>query len=171
MAALLSPGRLMLFFASMNLTMDQQAYFDAFLGLHPEIDYSSRRVSAWHFGSLETETNMLADLVLKGDKRATTSAFWCYDGNPDGAPKLGELSIITYYDGKPACIIETTRINKIPFKYVDAAFARTEGEGDKSLGYWRKVHKKAFSSELKRYGLSFSSRMLVLYEEFRVIHR
>ena len=47
---------------------------------------------------------------------------------------------------------------------VTAEFARKEGEGDLSLGYWRREHQKFFLRE----GY-FSDEMELVAEEFEVI--
>ena len=38
---------------------------------------------------------------------------------------------------QPRCVIETTEVTYRRFDDVDAAFAYEEGEGDRSLAYWR----------------------------------
>ena len=50
----------------------------------------------------------------------------------------------------------------LPFSKVDEKFAYTEGEGDKSLEYWRRVHIKAFNDELKELSIDmeFSEDLL-----------
>lgn len=49
--------------------------------------------------------------------------------------------------------------------------AQKEGEGDLSLGYWRRVHEIYFSNECKRLGKHFTDKMLVVFEEFEVIYQ
>jgi uncharacterized protein YhfF len=53
-----------------------------------------------------------------------------------------------------------------PFKEVTDEFAAKEEEGDKTLSFWQKVHRKFFSLELKEYSKKFSEDMLVVCEEF-----
>jgi uncharacterized protein YhfF len=57
-----------------------------------------------------------------------------------------------------------------PFSEVDEEFARLEGEGDKSLEYWRKTHIDFFTKELEGEKIEFSEDMLVVCEEFEVIY-
>ena len=84
-------------------------------------------------------------------------------------PEVGELSIITDWSGKAKCIIKTVVLETVPFNEVTEAFAAAEGEGDKTLGYWRKVHQEVFSQELSELGLKFSEDMPVLCETFEVV--
>lgn len=41
--------------------------------------------------------------------------------------------------------------------------------GDKTLNYWRQVHKNVLTEELKEYNKSFHENMKVVCEEFKVI--
>ena len=67
------------------------------------------------------------------------------------------------------CIIRTEKVTVVPFCEVDAAHAFREGEGDKSLAFWRQAHEAFFSQELRQAGLAFGSGMKVVCEEFRVV--
>ncbi len=44
-----------------------------------------------------------------------------------------------------------------------------EGEGDKSLAYWRKVHEDFFRDEYAACGLEFSQDIPVVCEEFELL--
>jgi uncharacterized protein YhfF len=52
------------------------------------------------------------------------------------------------------------------FDEVDAAFAHDEGEGDRSLAYWRQAHEVYF----RRLGC-FAPDMLLYCERFRLLAR
>ena len=67
-------------------------------------------------------------------------------------PNLGEISIITNWTGKPICIIKTVDVKIVPFLEVTREHAFREGEGDRSLTYWRKVHWEVFSRECTKIG-------------------
>ena len=55
-----------------------------------------------------------------------------------------------------------------PFQEVSAEQAYREGEGDRSLAYWREVHKAFFSRELEAVGMEVREDMGVVCEEFEV---
>src|SRR5206468_2949865 len=77
-------------------------------------------------------------LVRDGPKRATASLRSAYeDGEP--IPRAGELSVILDGDGDPLCVIRTTHVEIRRFADVDEEFAWAEGEGDRSLAYWRRA--------------------------------
>ena len=124
---------------------------------------------AWHFCSDEKNANELAELTLNGIKRGTASLKYWYEVENEKIPEVGDLNIITDWEGKPVCVIKNEKVLIIPFKEVDEDFAYREGEGDKSLKHWRDVHIEYFTKELKELGIEFNEDMLVVCEEFDVV--
>lgn len=127
--------------------------------------------TSWYFGDNKELANKLVDLVLEGQKTATTSLYYLYDFEKEDLPKVGELSIVTDFYGEAKCIIETKNISILPFFKVNKNFAYKEGEGNKSLEYWREGHIKFFNRQLKSLDMEFSEDMLVVCEEFEVIYK
>lgn len=132
-------------------------------GISPETEYD-----AWEFGG---PSNKLAGLVYKGEKKATTSAFELYELDNEPIPKVGDLSIILNQDGYAVCIIKDTCVEVKRFEEVDENFAFLEGEGDKSLTYWRDVHTEFLKSELSEVSKSFTDKTPVVCETFEVVFR
>jgi len=122
---------------------------------------------AWAFGD---EPDKLAELVLKGIKSATSSAYACYVDEGEALPEEGEYSIILNSKDEAVCITKTTKVYITSFCKVTAEHAFKEGEGDKSLDYWRAVHKEFFTDELKEIGQAFDMDMKVVCEEFEVVY-
>ena len=124
---------------------------------------------AFHFDDNEKDANELAALVLSGNKAATASLLWEYDGNGKRAPAPGDLSIVTDWAGSPLCVIETTAVDVTAFEDVDEDFAAAEGEGDGSLRHWRVAHEAYFGRVCERLGREPSTHMEVVCERFRVV--
>lgn len=85
-------------------------------------------------------------------------------------PKAGEYSVILNSRQEAVCIIRTINVQILPFGEVDEQHARKEGEGDKSLSYWRKIHRDFFKAALQKIGLSFDESRKVVCEEFEVVY-
>lgn len=130
----------------------------------------NKKYTSWYFCDNEEDANELAKLVSDGIKRATASLYICYKSNEE-LPKEGDLSIITDWDGIAKCIIKTTNIEIVPFKDVTKEFAATEGEGDKSLEYWKRAHWSYFSREMAEMGKKPADDMLVVCEKFEVVYK
>lgn len=112
-------------------------------------DDSKKYLEAFHFELTEDLANELLSLVLEGKKKATSSSFKAYEKEGSNLPKIGDLSIVTDWDGNPRCIIETKNITIIPFKDITYDICSREGEDD-SLESWREGHIRFFSNEGKK---------------------
>lgn len=153
---------------------DQDAieiFWKAYLESLPE---SSTRPAtmpeAWGFGDGPEMAEELGRLVLDGIKTATCSAVWEYEADNEPFPQVGQLDIVLGGDGLPLCIIENVEVTVRPYNEVDAQFAYEEGEGDRSLAYWRQAHFNFFSRSLKQIGREFSESMPLVCERFRVVY-
>ncbi|MDX9953494.1 MAG: ASCH domain-containing protein [Anaerolineae bacterium] len=131
---------------------------------------TEKTFSAWHFCDNAPCADALADLVKAGRKRGTTSTLWEYEAAQDPLPAVGEYSVITNWEGQAQAIIRTIGVEIIPFNQVAADFARTEGEGDCSLAYWREVHWEVFTRSLAAYGRRPVETMPVVCETFEVVY-
>lgn len=143
------------------------AEFTASLGHDP----SDRFCEAFHFDDNAPSADALAELVLAGRKRASAALVWAYESAGKPMPRPGDLSVVTRFSGEAVCIIETRKVEIVPFAEVSAEFAATEGEGDGSLDFWRRAHTAFFGRECQRLGREFSQRMPVVCEEFAVVFR
>lgn len=136
-------------------------------------DFSARRglsedgCEEWAFG---VEADLLAELVVNGVKTATASAYPLYELENEPLPVVGAYSVILDSKEQAVCVIRTTRVAVTPFCEVSEEHAYREGEGDRSLRYWREVHEKIFSEWMSEAGLLFTPNMPVVCEEFEVVY-
>jgi uncharacterized protein YhfF len=133
-------------------------------------DASERFYEAFHFDDNEADANELAKLVLLGTKRATAGLQWSFEAAKKPLPRPGVLSVVTNWQTEPQCVIETMHVAIVPFDNVTERFAAIEGEGDKTLRYWREAHWSYFGRECKRISKEPRLRMPVVCEEFRVVY-
>ena len=118
-----------------------------------------RSLRSFAFGDGPRLADELLELVLAGVKTAT-----CSTEDEPNTSTPGERWIVLDGRGNPRSVIETTEITYRRFGEVDAAFAHDEGEGDRSLAYWRSAHRQYFG----RLG-KFSDDMMLMCERFRLI--
>lgn len=131
---------------------------------HPEI---REAYEAWAFGDAP---DALARLVLCGVKTATSSALPLYALEGAPLPRVGEYSVILNSRNEAVCVIRTTKTAVAPFRDVGERHAYLEGEGDRSLAYWRRVHEKFFTDCMAAAGKAFDMQMPVVCEEFTVVY-
>lgn len=142
-----------------------QEFRESFDGKAPGED----AYQAWSFGDTPEMANELGQLVLDGIKTGTASLAWEYNADNEPIPRAGEHSIVLNGDGDPLCIIETTRVYIEPFSLVDEEQAYAEGEGDRSLAYWREAHWNYFTRRCEVLHREPSEYMPVVCERFRVV--
>ncbi len=145
-----------------------RAYLDS---IDRNAEDPNMKYEAWHFCDNQKDADELVELVRQGVKRATTGLYYFYELEEEALPEVGNLNIVTDWKGIARCIIKTTKVMVLPFRAVPEEFAFTEGEGDKSLNYWRKVHITAFNRHLKPLDMDFNEDMQVVCEEFEVVFK
>ena len=122
-----------------------------------------------HFCADEENANLCAELILRGIKTATCSMKYWYESGLEVMPKVGDLQVVTDWYGNPTSVIEIIDVTQCRFSEVTAEFAELEGEGDKSLTWWRKAHWNFFSLECEEQGIHPSEDMLLVLEKFKVV--
>ena len=151
---------------------DIDKYWADFLATLPsDSPYHGRPYVAEGFGDNPKLADELGALILSGIKTGTCSAGWEWEAEGNPIPQVGLISITLNGRGEPICILETTEITLRRFNEVDADFARSEGEGDLSLEYWRQAHTNFFSRILPKFGKEFSEDMPLVCERFKVIYQ
>jgi uncharacterized protein YhfF len=120
-----------------------------------------RSLDTFSFGDNPELAEELAELVLDGKKTAS-----CWPVSEGQSTYVGKKMVMLDGSGVPAAVLETVELTRRRFDQVDNAFAFEEGEGDRSLDYWRAAHRRYFN----RQGV-FSPDMELWCERFRVVAR
>ena len=95
-----------------------------------------------------------------------------YDLENESLPQVGDYSVILDSNENPRCITRITKIEIVKFKDISEEYAFIEGEGDKSLRYWKEEHKKVFTRECKEdYDIEFNEEMECVCEYFEVVYQ
>jgi uncharacterized protein YhfF len=117
-------------------------------------------LESFAFGDSPPLADELLELVLIGRKTATC---WAASEGDKGVA-VGKRWIVNDGQGRARAVLETVEIKRRRFEEVDEGFASEEGEGDRSLGYWRRAHTSYFT----RRG-EFAPGMKLYCERFRLI--
>lgn len=145
-----------------------QAYLSGLPADHPH--RNAPMPPGWGFGNTPEMADELGELVQNGTKTATCSLLWEFEYDSDPLPRVGDLSIILDGDDSPLCIIETVEVEVRAMNAVDEKFAYDEGEGDRSLAYWREAHWLFFSKICNLMKRKASKDMPLVCERFRVVY-
>lgn len=134
-------------------------------------DFASKsEIPAWHFCDNRKDANECARLVLNGKKQATSPSVWELKLNKEKIPEVGDVNLITNWEGIAQCVIQTVAVEILPFNKVTSKHAAWEGEGDGSLEYWRKVHQVYYERVLEASDYEFQKDMPVVWEKFEVVY-
>jgi uncharacterized protein YhfF len=143
---------------------------DYLMSINETVEMTEKKYEAWSFCHDEKNANELAKLVKEKKKTSTSSLHYLYILEDEALPAEDEYSVIFDGSGEAQCVIQTTKINVVPFNEVTEAFAKKEGEGDLTLEYWRNVHRDYFTEELKDYEKEFTEEMMVVCEDFKIVY-
>ena len=119
-----------------------------------------RQLESFAFGDNPELADELLALVLEGKKRATC---WAVAEGMKGA-ELGKCMVALDGSGRPRAVLRTRELTQCRFGEVDASFAFDEGEGDRSLAFWRAAHQRYFT-RLKLY----APDMMLWCERFELV--
>jgi uncharacterized protein YhfF len=119
-----------------------------------------RHLESFAFGDGPELADELLVLVLEGRKRATC---WAVSEGMKGA-EIGKCMVALDGAGRPRAVLQTLELTQRRFDEVDAAFAFDEGEGDRSLAFWRAAHQSYFT-RLKLY----RPDVMLWCERFRLV--
>lgn len=101
------------------------------------------------FGGTSEEQTYLADLVLKGEKTATSSLKILQNLTDKKATKVGDIWQIKNGLNEDICVVEVIRVDVILFGDIDETFAIYEGDG--TLANWYDIHFNYYSKLLSSY--------------------
>lgn len=149
----------------------QKKYLGQFLSSLPEAERSKyKSFSADYFCADEENAKICSGLILSGEKTATCSMKYWYEIGLEPMPREKHLQVVTDWNGHPSSIIETTEVSECRFSDVSPEFAAAEGEGDKSLEWWRNTHWEFFSRECIEQGIKPSHSMQLVLERFKLVY-
>ncbi len=154
--------------------MEEQSkiYLDIYLSSLSETERKKyQSFSSDYFCADEHNANLCAELIRIGQKSATCSLNHWYESGEEPMPTIGHLMIVTNWDGTPICIVEINSVEKCKYSDVSAEFAFLEGEGDRSLEWWRKAHWNFFAKECEELNIEPCEEMMLVLETFRVVYQ
>ena len=143
------------------------AFWNQFRSEFP--DAPAQPVASFYFCDNREDADICLQLVLDGQKRATAASVKELELCGDPIPQVGDLSIVTDFDGVPRAVIRTTSVELKRFGDVDENFARAEGEGDLTLEWWRDAHYAFFTRVLAGTKVKIDDDLLIACERFEVV--
>ncbi|MDO4255234.1 MAG: ASCH domain-containing protein [Kocuria sp.] len=142
-----------------------EKFWNSAINALPELA-ASPMPQAWAFGNTKEMADELSRLVVDGVKTGTSSRMEDYDAEGDPLPEPGQLSIVLDGSGDPVALIRSSAVEVLIFSEVADLHAWHEGEGDRSLSYWRAAHQQFWSHSKDE----LDESMLIVYEKFELVY-
>ncbi len=122
---------------------------------------------AFGFGNPNTPAlrDELALLVKNGTKTATAGHPDEFAAAGEKVPEVGDYWVVLDSQANAVAVTRTTEVRPTRFKDVDDQFAWDEGEGDRTLSWWRTAHIKYFEQA----GLPIDPDTILILERFEKI--
>ena len=120
-------------------------------------------------GSAPETADEGAVLILNGTKTLTSSPFWDY---PDGKlPFVGALGVLLDGSQRPRGIVETTRVEILPFGAITEEMARAYGEGKRTVEWWHRVMGAFYSASAAHHNAILADDTPHIWEWFTLVLR
>ena len=120
-------------------------------------------------GSAPETADEGAALILNGTKTLTSSPFWDY---PDGKISfVGSLGVLVDGAKRPRGIVETTRVEIMPFGAITDEMARAYGEGERTVEWWRRAMGAFYRASAARHNAILTDDTPHIWEWFTLVHR
>jgi uncharacterized protein YhfF len=150
--------------------MDPEELWTEYRDARPEGAVPERYDDAVAFGDDPETADLLADLVVGGEKTGTAAALWACEAGERRFPEVGDLCVVLDGDGTARCVVETVAVEVTPFDEVGEAAVSAEGDGIATVEDWREVHWEYWSRTLPAIGRAPAADMPVVTERFEVAY-
>jgi uncharacterized protein YhfF len=117
----------------------------------------------FRFGHDAASSKVAIDLVRKGQKRAICAPLADFADDPEAKPVEGRTDIVAHWDGTPALVVKTVRVDEVRYCDVNTNMAHSD-LGRDDFTAWRKATKAAIKRDH-----DFHPEMLLVFEFFQLI--
>lgn len=140
-------------------------------------DLLSLRPAAFAFGDTAEMADHLCELVVTGQKKATSSYGPAYLAEDVDYPTVGDLGILCDGQGRPWALLRTSKVEIFAFHDVPLEVAELEGEyvdaGSPQAAYaaWKSEHEALFRRDFALIGGDFDPKDDVIVEHLEVLYK
>ena len=149
------------------MTSSATRLWDRYRAINPDAPADTPR--SFHFCDNQVDADLCANLVAIGQKRATATSIAELELAGDPIPRVGDYWIVTDWAGNAVALIRTASVETKRFGEIDEEFARTEGEGDLSLEWWRAAHQRYYENVLAGSQFTVDGDLEIVCERFTLV--
>jgi uncharacterized protein YhfF len=141
--------------------------WDRYRAINPDAPVEAP--GSFHFCDNQVDADLCAGLVASGRKRATAPSVAELELAGEPMPRVGDYAIVTDWAGAAVAIIRTVSVETKRFGEIDEEFARSEGEGDLSLEWWRTAHQRYYESVLAGSQVTVDADLEIVCQRFTLV--
>lgn len=123
---------------------------------------------AWAFCGGGPMADELLELVLEGKKFGTASIYEEYLVEDEHIPGDREYSVVLNSKEEAACVIRNFEVKVEPFLRVSEYHGYSEGEEERNLEAWRRIHRDYWKPDLEELKIESAENLHVVEEKFAV---
>lgn len=128
----------------------------------------AQNYEAWAFCGGGAAADELLMLVLEGKKFGTASIYEAYPAEGEELPGEREYSVLLDARGEAACVIRNFDVRVEPFERVSEYHGYSEGEAERNLAAWRRIHENYWQPDFKKLNIKEAKDCKVVLEKFTV---
>lgn len=122
------------------------------------------------FGSSAAMADVIIDLIAAGEKTGTFALAAEFDAAPEQAPAVGDLYVVTRFQGPAVLLYRITAIERVPFEGINHDHVQVEGPSARTVEVWRKIHWDYWGGLLRARGREPDMQMPVIFQRFEVLY-
>ena len=146
-----------------------EAMWAAYAAARPAVVSACPEHVVDRFGDSAELADELLGLVLAGPKRATAELVAEFAARGEPLPRVGSHWIACDGSGAPRVVLRSTELRIATIADVDEAFARDEGEDDRTLASWTREHRRYWERTCAARGTVFRDDDEIVLERFAVV--
>lgn len=121
------------------------------------------------FGGSKAMSDIIVPLIETRQKTGTFALAAEFESDPARAPQVGDLYVVTHFDGTPAVLYRITFVETVPFEGIDHDHVQVEGPKARDVGVWRGIHWDYFGAIMRSMGREGSMQMPIVFQRFEVL--
>ena len=122
------------------------------------------------FGNSAEMSNVLIDLIRRGEKTGTFALESEFATRPNDRPVAGACVVVTHFDGLPALLYRLTEVTPVAFEDIGAEHVAVEGPNARNVEVWRQIHWPYFGALLRARNQQPAPRMTILFQRFTLLY-
>ena len=155
----------------MKISKDIEVFWNAFIKSSScPLNANELFQASYQIGSSDTDANNGLELILSGEKTATSSLLWSFEKVGEPIPKVGDLCVIKDGENNPVCVVQTTWVELKEFGDLDLDFVKDYSETNGTLVDWYRIFREFYKDECLTMNKTLTDKTPLVCERFNILY-